>query len=162
MTRMELDFGESGLFPALAFVLTLPSGNYFGHVINGELRNGRGCLPHWKAFFIGSAALTLLQRWTKKPTWLKFPDIALLVLFSVALNSFLWGEVAGVIASLLAVFGLDFFVVPPSLSLAVSDSASLPTFLFFVAVSVSVSFLTALLRRWERWVRFGHLILGKR
>lgn len=85
--------------------------------------------------------------------WLKFPDIVLLMLFPAALSSFLWGEAAGVIASLLAVFSLDFFFVPPRLSLAVSDLAYLPTFLIFVAVGVSVSFLTALLRRWERRVR---------
>jgi two-component system sensor histidine kinase KdpD len=85
--------------------------------------------------------------------WLKFSDIVLLMLFPAALSSFLWGEGAGVIASLFAVFSLAFFFVPPRLSLELSDLGYLSTFLIFLAVGVSVSFLTALLRRWERRVR---------
>lgn len=98
-----------------------------------------------------TVTLMTLLCWMLRP-WINFTDIVLLMLFPAALSSFLWNERAGIFATLFAVGSLDFFFVPPRLSLAVSDLAYLPTFLVFVIVGISISWITALIRGWERRV----------
>jgi two-component system, OmpR family, sensor histidine kinase KdpD len=63
-------------------------------------------------------------------------------------SGILWGNRAGLFASLVAVGAFDFFFVPPYYSLHVSDLKYIPSFLVFILVSVTISFMAKVVR-WQ-------------
>jgi two-component system, OmpR family, sensor histidine kinase KdpD len=75
-------------------------------------------------------------------------NIAMILLLPVIYSGMTWGRRSGLITSLLAVVALDFFFVPPSMTLAVEDLHYLPVFIVFVIVGIITSFLADLVR-WQ-------------
>jgi two-component system sensor histidine kinase KdpD len=81
-------------------------------------------------------------------SWLSLINIAMILLLPVIYSGMTWGRRSGLITSLLAVAALDFFFVPPSMTLAVDDLRYLPVFIVFVIVGIITSFLADLVR-WQ-------------
>ncbi len=81
-------------------------------------------------------------------TLLGLINTAMILLLPVVYSGITWGRRSGLMASLAAVLALDFFFVPPQLTLAVEDLRYLPMFLVFVIVGVATSFLADLVR-WQ-------------
>jgi two-component system sensor histidine kinase KdpD len=75
-------------------------------------------------------------------------NIAMILLLPVIYSGMTWGRRSGLITSLLAVGALDFFFVPPKMTLAVEDLHYLPVFIVFVIVGIITSFLADLVR-WQ-------------
>ncbi len=75
-------------------------------------------------------------------------NIAMILLLPVIYSGMTWGKRSGLITSLLAVASLDFFFVPPSMTLAVEDLRYLPVFIVFIIVGIITSFLADLVR-WQ-------------
>jgi two-component system sensor histidine kinase KdpD len=75
-------------------------------------------------------------------------NIAMILLLPVIYSGMTWGRRSGLITSLLAVVALDFFFVPPKMTLAVEDLHYLPVFIVFVIVGIITSFLADLVR-WQ-------------
>ena len=80
--------------------------------------------------------------------WLGLINTAMMLLLPVVYSGMTWGRRAGLAASLMAVMALDFFFVPPRLSLAVADLLYLPMFLVFIVVGIVTSFLADMVR-WQ-------------
>jgi two-component system sensor histidine kinase KdpD len=80
--------------------------------------------------------------------WLGLINTAMILLLPVVYSGMTWGRRAGLAASLMAVMALDFFFVPPRLSLAVADLLYLPMFLVFIVVGIVTSFLADMVR-WQ-------------
>lgn len=74
-------------------------------------------------------------------------NIAMMLLLPVIYSAMTGGRRAGLMASLIAVSALDFFFVPPQLTLAVEDLRYLPMFLVFFVVGMVTSLLADLVRR---------------
>jgi two-component system sensor histidine kinase KdpD len=85
--------------------------------------------------------------------WLTLSAQVLLMLIPVFLSAFLWGEISGIAATLLALVFIDWLFVPPRWSFHLSDLLLLPTLLAFAGMGGTFSLLLGLLRRWERRVR---------
>ncbi len=75
-------------------------------------------------------------------------NIAMILLLPVIYSGMTWGRRSGLIASLLSVASLDFFFVPPRMTLAVDDLRYLPVFLVFVILGIATSFLADQVR-WQ-------------
>jgi two-component system, OmpR family, sensor histidine kinase KdpD len=75
-------------------------------------------------------------------------NIAMILLLPVIYSGMTWGRRSGLVTSLLAVVALDFFFVPPSMTLAVEDLHYLPVFIVFIIVGIITSFLADLVR-WQ-------------
>ena len=75
-------------------------------------------------------------------------NIAMILLLPVIYSGMTWGRRSGLITSLMAVAALDFFFVPPRMTLAVEDLRYLPMFIVFVIVGIITSFLADLVR-WQ-------------
>lgn len=75
-------------------------------------------------------------------------NIAMIMLLPVIYSGMTWGRGSGLIASLLAVASLDFFFVPPRMTLAVDDLRYLPVFMVFVILGIAASFLADQVR-WQ-------------
>ena len=75
-------------------------------------------------------------------------NIAMILLLPVIYSGMTWGRRSGLITSLLAVVALDFFFVPPRMTLAFEDLRYLPMFIVFVIVGIITSFLADLVR-WQ-------------
>jgi two-component system sensor histidine kinase KdpD len=67
-------------------------------------------------------------------------------LLSTVVAAVFLGRGPAILTSILSVVAFDFFFVPPSLTLAVSDSEYILTFLGLLAVSLVISYLTAQVR----------------
>jgi len=80
--------------------------------------------------------------------WLGLINIAMILLLPVIYSGMTWGKRSGLTTSLLAVAALDFFFVPPNMTLAVEDLRYLPVFIVFVIVGIITSFLADLVR-WQ-------------
>jgi K+-sensing histidine kinase KdpD len=65
-------------------------------------------------------------------------NTAMILLLPVVYRGITWGRRSGLMASIAAVLALDFFFVPPQLTLAVKDLRYLPMFLVFVIVGVAI------------------------
>lgn len=81
-------------------------------------------------------------------SWLGLINIAMILLLPVIYSGITWGKRSGLTTSLLAVAALDFFFVPPNMTLAVDDLRYLPVFIVFVIVGIITSFLADLVR-WQ-------------
>ena len=75
-------------------------------------------------------------------------NIAMILLLPVIYSGMTWGRRSGLITSFMAVAALDFFFVPPRMTLAVEDLRYLPMFMVFVVVGIATSFLADLVR-WQ-------------
>jgi two-component system sensor histidine kinase KdpD len=106
---------------------------------------GRNWLPFYGSL-ISVAAMTGFC-WIFH-SWLGLINTAMMLILPVVYSGMTWGRRAGLIASLMAVIALDFFFVPPQLSLAVVDLRYLPVFLVFIVVGIVTSFLADLIR-WQ-------------
>lgn len=70
-------------------------------------------------------------------------NLVMLYLVCIVVASVFLGRGPALLASILSVFAFDFFLVPPYLTLAVSDTQYLLTFIGFFLVSLVISSLTA-------------------
>ncbi len=75
-------------------------------------------------------------------------NIAMILLLPVVYSGVTWGRRSGWVASLLAVYALDFFFVPPQFTLAVEDLRYLPMFVVFFVVGIVTSFVADMVR-WQ-------------
>ncbi len=78
------------------------------------------------------------------------PDLEVLYLLAVMVTAVRYGRGPSIAAAFLAVVSYDFFFVPPSLTLAVSDARYLLTFALMFGVGFLLSELTARIRRQEQ------------
>ncbi|HWI53718.1 MAG TPA: ATP-binding protein [Symbiobacteriaceae bacterium] len=84
-------------------------------------------------------------------------NLVMLYLLAVVISGLRWGRDSAVVCAVLGVLSFDFFLVPPYLTLAVSDAQYLLTFIALLVVAVAIGTLTgqlrdraAILRRRER------------
>lgn len=75
-------------------------------------------------------------------------NIGMLLLLPVIASSIFWGTRVGIFSSITAVAAFDFFLIPPYLTFRVSDIRYLPSFLVFIIVALTVSFLAKGIR-WQ-------------
>ena len=103
----------------------------------------------WRPYYGSLACVAAVTAfcWTFH-TWLGLINTAMILLLPVVYSGITWGRRSGLMASIAAVLALDFFFVPPQLTLAVEDLRYLPMFLVFVIVGVATSFLADLVR-WQ-------------
>jgi two-component system sensor histidine kinase KdpD len=103
----------------------------------------------WRPYYGSLACVAAVTAfcWTLH-TWLGLINTAMILLLPVVYSGITWGRRSGLTASIAAVLALDFFFVPPQLTLAVEDLRYLPMFLVFVIVGVATSFLADLVR-WQ-------------
>lgn len=103
----------------------------------------------WRPYYGSLASVAALTAfcWILHP-WLGLINTAMMLLLPVVYSGITWGRRAGLMASVLAVAALDFFFVPPQLSLAVEDLQYLPMFLVFFVVGIATSFVADLVR-WQ-------------
>jgi two-component system sensor histidine kinase KdpD len=73
-------------------------------------------------------------------------NLIVIYLLSTVLAALFLGRGPAIMASILSVMAFDFFFVPPQLTLAVSDTEYILTFLGLLAVSLVISYLTAQVR----------------
>jgi len=74
-------------------------------------------------------------------------NIGLLLLLPSIASGILWGIRVGLFASIISVCAFDFFFIPPYNTFEVSDVKYLPSFVVFILVSVTISFLVKSLRK---------------
>lgn len=79
-------------------------------------------------------------------SWVAPENLVMVYLLAVVIAAVYWGRGPAVVASVLGVLVFDFFLVPPRLTFAVSDSQYLLTFLGLFVVGVVISHLTARVR----------------
>jgi two-component system, OmpR family, sensor histidine kinase KdpD len=104
---------------------------------------------NWQLYFGSfiSVAMTATFCWIFHQ-WLGLINTAMILLLPVVYSGMTWGKRSGLAASIIAVVALDFFFVPPQLSLAVADLRYLPMFIVFVIVGMVTSLLADLVR-WQ-------------
>jgi two-component system sensor histidine kinase KdpD len=103
----------------------------------------------WRPYYgsLASVATVTVFCWMFHE-WLGLINVAMILLLPVVYSGITWGRRSGLAASIAAVVALDFFFVPPQLTLAVEDLRYLPMFFVFVIVGVATSFLADLVR-WQ-------------
>ena len=105
--------------------------------------------PHrpWRRYFLGIAlvagatGLCALVAPYISPT-----NLVMIYLLSTVVAALFLGRGPAILTSILSVVTFDFFFVPPSLTMAVSDTEYILTFLGLISVSLVVSYLTAQVR----------------
>lgn len=105
--------------------------------------------PHrpWRRYFIGIAlvagatGLCALVAPYISPT-----NLVVIYLLSTVVAALFLGRGPAILTSVLSVVSFDFFFVPPSLTLAVSDTEYILTFIGLISVSLVISYLTAQVR----------------
>jgi two-component system, OmpR family, sensor histidine kinase KdpD len=93
------------------------------------------------ALVAGATAICALVAPYISPT-----NLVVIYLLSTVLAAIFLGRGPAILTSILSVIAFDFFFVPPSLTLAVSDTEYLLTFLGLLSVSLVISYLTAQVR----------------
>jgi two-component system sensor histidine kinase KdpD len=73
-------------------------------------------------------------------------NLVVIYLLAVVLAAIYLGRGPAILTSILGVAAFDYFFVPPSFTLAVSDTEYLLTFFGLLAVGLTISYLTALVR----------------
>jgi len=73
-------------------------------------------------------------------------NLVVIYLLSTVVAAIFLGRGPAILSSILSVVAFDFFFVPPNLTLAVSDTEYLLTFLGLISVSLVISYLTAQVR----------------
>ncbi len=103
----------------------------------------------WRPYYgsLASVAAMTAFCWILNP-WLGLINTAMMLLLPVVYSGITWGRRAGLAASILAVAALDFFFVPPQLTLAVEDLRYLPMFIVFFIVGIATSFVADRVR-WQ-------------
>jgi two-component system sensor histidine kinase KdpD len=134
--------------------LIYASGDIDVYVINAQSDNQPSKLPKdwrphnpfWRYFLsIGLVALiTLIGHFIKGS--LEPVNLVMLYLVSTVVTAIFLGRGPALLTSVLGVLAFDFFLVPPYLTFAVSDTQYLLTFIGLFLVSVVVSTLTARIR----------------
>ena len=102
--------------------------------------------PHrpWRRYFLGIAlvagatGLCALVAPYISPT-----NLVMIYLLSTVVAALFLGRGPAILTSILSVVTFDFFFVPPSFTMAVSDTEYILTFLGLISVSLVVSYLTA-------------------
>jgi two-component system sensor histidine kinase KdpD len=115
----------------------------------GNLSVPRGWQPHRPLgrylFALGLVALStvlgVLVRGALEPT-----NLVMLYLVSVVISAIFLGRGPSLLAALAGVLAFDFFLVPPYLTLAVSDTQYILTFVVLLVVSLVISTLTVQVR----------------
>ncbi len=104
----------------------------------------------WRPYYGGLASVAAMASlcWMLHP-WLGLINTAMMLLLPVVYSGISWGRRAGLAASIFAVAILDFFFVPPPMTLAIEDLRYLPMFFVFFIVGIATSFMADLLR-WQR------------
>ncbi|MFA5032512.1 MAG: DUF4118 domain-containing protein [bacterium] len=74
-------------------------------------------------------------------------NIGFLLLLPSIASGVLWGIRVGLFTSIIAVCAFDFFFIPPYLTFRIADIRYLPSFVVFVLVSMTISFLVKSIRR---------------
>ncbi len=105
--------------------------------------------PHrpWRRYFwgialvAGATGLCALVAPYISPT-----NLVVIYLLSTVVAAVFLGRGPAILASILSVVAFDFFFVPPSLTLAVSDTEYILTFFGLISVSLVISYLTAQVR----------------
>jgi two-component system sensor histidine kinase KdpD len=88
--------------------------------------------------------MTLLGEFVKRR--LEPANIVMFYLLAVVIAAIRWGQGPAIVTSLLSVLAFDFFLIPPYLTLNVSDIEYLFTFAAFLAVGLIVSTLASKVR----------------
>jgi two-component system sensor histidine kinase KdpD len=102
----------------------------------------------WRGYLVGVILVALstlfghLLRGTFDPT-----NIIMIYLLSVVATASIWGLGPSIMTALLSVLAFDFFLVPPTLTFAVHDTQYLFTFAGLLLVGVTLSYLSARVRR---------------
>jgi two-component system sensor histidine kinase KdpD len=104
-------------------------------------------LDHLRAVAI-VAASTLVA--TAVQSVVEVPDIEMLFVLGVMIAATTCGRAASVLAAGLAVLAYDFFFVPPSFTLAVSDARYFLTFAMMFGVSIVIGYLANRLREQQQ------------
>jgi len=73
-------------------------------------------------------------------------NLVVIYLLSVVITAIFLGRGPAILASILSVASFDYFFVPPHLTLAVSDTEYILTFIGLLSVSLVISYLTAQVR----------------
>ncbi len=73
-------------------------------------------------------------------------NLVVIYLLSTVVAAVFLGRGLAILTSILVVLAFDFFFVPPSLTLAVSDTEYILTFFGLLSVSLVISYLTAQVR----------------
>jgi two-component system sensor histidine kinase KdpD len=105
--------------------------------------------PHrpWRRYFfgialvVGATGLCALVAPYISPT-----NLVVIYLLSTVVAAVFLGRGPAILTSILSVVVFDFFFVPPSLTLAVSDTEYILTFFGLISVSLVISYLTAQVR----------------
>ena len=105
-------------------------------------------LGKWRGYPVGlvlvmlSTLLGHLLRNVFDPT-----NIIMIYLLCVVLTASIWGLGPSIMTALLSVLAFDFFLVPPTFTLAVSDTQYVFTFIGLLLVGIMLSYLSARVRR---------------
>lgn len=75
-------------------------------------------------------------------------NIAMFLLLPVVASSILWETRVGLFTAVLAVGSFDFFLIPPYYSLTIHDIKYFPSFIVFIIISLTLSFLAKGIR-WQ-------------
>jgi two-component system, OmpR family, sensor histidine kinase KdpD len=110
-------------------------------------RRARGLDPRSISVSLVSVAVTAAVCWVLQP-WLGFVNTAMIMLLPVVFSGTVWGRLAGITASVMAVAALDLFFVQPYFSFTVADLIYLPAFFVFFIVAIVTSLLSELVR-WQ-------------
>ncbi|WP_150623640.1 sensor histidine kinase [Pandoraea captiosa] len=123
-------------------------------VVRGDWRDWFDTAPElglvgrpWRAYAwaVGICGVVSLAA-AELTTFLDLANIAMLYLLGVIVAAMRLGRGPGVLASFLSVVAFDFFFVPPTMSLSVSDTQYLLTFAVMLTVALVISHLTTSLR----------------
>jgi two-component system sensor histidine kinase KdpD len=111
--------------------------------------------PHrWWRYLLGlvlvvlSSLLGLLMREDFSPA-----TIIMIYLLSVVLSALYLGLGPSILVSILGVMAFDFFLIPPYLTFAVTDTQYVFTFIVLLVIGILVSYLTSRVRRQSRVAR---------
>jgi two-component system sensor histidine kinase KdpD len=111
--------------------------------------------PHrWWRYVLGMAliALSTLLGLAMRPHFSPI-SIIMIYLLSVVISAFYLGLGPAMLVSVLGVLLFDFFIIPPYLTFAVSDTEYVFTFIVLLVVGIVVSYLTSRVRRESRVAR---------
>jgi two-component system sensor histidine kinase KdpD len=159
--RLRRPFGERLAERAGDLELTLIRAQANERPSDAEARNLRGTLsavrehrspPRGYSYAIAvCAAITLVASLLR--SHFDLANLVMLYLLGVVFTTARLGRGPGVLLSFLSVAAFDFFFVPPIMSLSVSDTQYLLTFVGMLLTSLVISHLTSSLRREARVAR---------
>lgn len=81
-------------------------------------------------------------------SWGEPLNTAMFLLLPVIASSILWGTRVGLFSAIFAIVTFDFFLIPPYLTLRISDVRYLPSFVVFIIISLILSLLSKGIR-WQ-------------